>query len=69
MKLVTSLFAVTLSAVSLSAAAMNTDLLGEPVTEATLHRLFEESLYVLYRLLFVLYAEARDVLPISASAA
>ncbi len=29
----------------------------------TLHRLFEESLYVLYRLLFILYAESRDILP------
>jgi hypothetical protein len=42
----------------------NRELIGEP-TRATLHQLFEESLYVLYRVLFVLYAEARGVLPVS----
>lgn len=36
---------------------------------ATLKRLFEEALYYLYRLLFVLYAESRDILPVSASVA
>ncbi len=35
--------------------------------EAILRRLFEEGLYFLYRLLFVLYAESRDLLPVSAS--
>jgi hypothetical protein len=33
-----------------------------------LQQLFEESLYYLYRILFVLYAEARDVLPLSGGA-
>lgn len=42
----------------------NTAVIGEP-TRSTLHDLFEESLYVLYRVLFVLYAESRDVLPVS----
>jgi hypothetical protein len=42
----------------------NTTVIGEP-TRSTLHHLFEESLYVLYRVLFVLYAESRDVLPVS----
>jgi hypothetical protein len=41
---------------------------GRP-DEQTLRRLFEESLDFLYRLLFVLYAESRDVLPIASSAA
>jgi len=35
--------------------------------ESTLRRLFEEGLYFLYRLLFVLYAESRDLLPVGAS--
>jgi hypothetical protein len=34
---------------------------------AQLQALFEEALYFLYRLLFVLYAESRDLLPISVS--
>lgn len=42
----------------------NRDLIGTP-TRATLQQLFEESLYILYRVLFVLYSEARDVLPVS----
>ncbi|HEV2811107.1 MAG TPA: N-6 DNA methylase [Acidimicrobiales bacterium] len=42
----------------------NAAVIGEP-TRSTLHDLFEESLYVLYRVLFVLYAESRDVLPVS----
>jgi hypothetical protein len=37
----------------------------ESVTRAALQQLFEETLYYLYRVLFVLYAEARDVLPLS----
>jgi hypothetical protein len=41
---------------------------GRP-DEKTLRRLFEESLDFLYRLLFVIYAESRDVLPIASSAA
>lgn len=41
----------------------NADLVGHP-TRSRLHELFEESLYVLYRVLFVLYAESRDVLPV-----
>ncbi|OFW59092.1 MAG: hypothetical protein A2133_12150 [Actinobacteria bacterium RBG_16_64_13] len=35
------------------------------VTRVMLQQLFEETLYYLYRVLFVLYAEARDVLPLS----
>ncbi len=42
----------------------NAPLIGEP-TRTRLQELFEESLYILYRVLFVLYAESRDVLPIS----
>lgn len=42
----------------------NREVIGEP-SRATLRQLFEESLYVLYRALFVLYAEARDVLPVT----
>jgi hypothetical protein len=42
----------------------NADVVGEP-TRSRLKDLFEESLYVLYRVLFVLYAESRDVLPVS----
>lgn len=45
-------------------APENRELLGEPPAAETLQRLFEQTLYVLYRLLFVLYAEARDVLPV-----
>lgn len=48
---------------------LNEELLGSPPPSWTLQRLFEESLYVLYRLLFVLYAESRDVLPMSAGGA
>jgi len=44
----------------------NNDLLGSPPLDWMLRQLFEESLYVLYRLLFILYAESRDVLPLSA---
>jgi hypothetical protein len=36
---------------------------GEP-TRPRLQQLFEEALYYLYRLLFVFYAESRDVLPV-----
>ncbi|MHB1446203.1 MAG: N-6 DNA methylase [Acidimicrobiales bacterium] len=36
---------------------------GRPVLE----QLFEDTLFLLYRVLFVLYAEARDVLPLSGS--
>jgi hypothetical protein len=42
----------------------NSAVIGEP-TRSRLHDLFEESLYVLYRVLFILYAESRDVLPVS----
>lgn len=38
--------------------------LGEP-GRSQLQRLFEETLYYLYRVLFVLYAESRDVLPVT----
>lgn len=41
----------------------NAALVGTP-TRTRLQELFEESLYVLYRVLFVLFAESRDVLPI-----
>jgi len=41
---------------------------GRPDATA-LERLFEESLYFLYRLLFILYAESRDVLPVGESQA
>lgn len=40
---------------------------GGPPDRAALERLFEETLNYLYRLLFVLYAESRDVLPIGSS--
>lgn len=46
-------------------APSNSAKLGAPPSLETLHRLFQESLYVLYRLLFVLYAESRDVMPMS----
>src|SRR5690606_38665734 len=39
----------------------NRDRIGEP-TRPQLQHLFEETLYYLYRVLFVLYAESRDVL-------
>jgi Eco57I restriction-modification methylase len=42
----------------------NAAVIGE-TTRSTLQNLFEETLYFLYRVLFVLYAEARDVLPVS----
>lgn len=44
--------------------ADNQDVTGPP-TRDVLHRLFEESLYYLYRVLFGMYAESRDVLPVS----
>jgi hypothetical protein len=37
---------------------------GGPPDHDALRRLLEESLYFLYRLLFVLYAESRDILPV-----
>jgi len=43
----------------------NRALLADP-TRAVLHQLFEETLYYLYRVLFVLYAEGRGVLPVGA---
>ncbi len=39
---------------------------GQP-DQATLERLFQEALAYLYRLLFILFAESRDVLPVSSS--
>jgi Eco57I restriction-modification methylase len=42
----------------------NAEVVGQP-TRALLFELFEQTLYVLYRALFVLYAEAHDVLPLS----
>jgi Eco57I restriction-modification methylase len=42
----------------------NQQLLGEP-GRAQLQQLFEETLYYLYRILFVLYAEAREILPVN----
>ncbi|MBI4613294.1 MAG: hypothetical protein HY720_06755 [Planctomycetes bacterium] len=39
---------------------------GLPDREA-LERLYEESIYYLYRILFVLYAESRDILPVGES--
>lgn len=44
----------------------NLEALGDRPDRAALHRLYEETLYYLYRVLFVLYAESRDVLPLSA---
>lgn len=41
---------------------------GQP-DQTALARLFEESLYFLYRLLFALYAESRDILPVGESRA
>lgn len=46
----------------------NAEVLGQP-TRALLLDLFEQTLYVLYRALFVLYAEAHDVLPLSGGGA
>src|SRR6266511_4401703 len=46
----------------------NAELLGE-ASRGDLQRLFEETLYYLYRILFVLYSEARDVLPVSGAGA
>ncbi len=46
----------------------NQKALGNP-SRQLLHRLFEETLYYLYRVLFALYAEARDVLPVSGGGA
>lgn len=43
----------------------NLALIGSPPSRQVLRRLFEETLYYLYRILFVLYAEARDVFPLS----
>lgn len=40
---------------------------GTAVSDAGLRDLFEQTLYFLYRLLFVLYAESRDLLPVSES--
>ncbi|MGH9194137.1 MAG: hypothetical protein ACRD1T_00155, partial [Acidimicrobiia bacterium] len=42
----------------------NADLVGE-LSRSDLQRIFEEVLYYLYRILFILYAEARDVLPVT----
>lgn len=42
---------------------------GGPPGPGALERLFEEALNFLYRLLFVLYAESRDILPVGESAA
>lgn len=42
----------------------NEALLGAS-SRAQLQQLFEETLYYLYRVLFILYAESRDVLPVS----
>ncbi|MDP9300833.1 MAG: N-6 DNA methylase [Actinomycetota bacterium] len=39
-------------------------ILGEP-GRSQLQQLFEETLYYLYRILFVLYAEAREILPVN----
>ena len=46
----------------------NAGVLGQ-ATRALLLDLFEQTLYVLYRALFVLYAEAHDVLPLSGGGA
>lgn len=40
---------------------------GTAVSDAGLRDLFEQTLYFLYRLLFVLYAESRDLLPVGES--
>jgi len=44
----------------------NSGIVGS-ASRATLHDLFEQTLYYLYRILFVLYAEAREILPLSAA--
>ncbi|MGH9075162.1 MAG: N-6 DNA methylase, partial [Acidimicrobiales bacterium] len=49
-------------------AAHGASLANEP-GRALLHQLFEETLYYLYRVLFVLYAESRDVLALSGKSA
>jgi N-6 DNA Methylase len=46
-------------------APANREILGEPPDRETLQRLFQQTLYYLYRLLFLLYGEARDILPVS----
>lgn len=46
----------------------NAPIVGEP-TKPKLQGLFEETLYYLYRILFVLFAESRDVLPVSGGGA
>ncbi len=45
----------------------NRSLVGAPPQERVVQQLFVESLYFLYRLLFVLYAESRDLLPVGES--
>lgn len=47
----------------------NRELLGDLPSRGVLQELFEETLFYLYRLLFVLYAEARDVLPLAGGGA
>ncbi|MGH2964472.1 MAG: Eco57I restriction-modification methylase domain-containing protein [Solirubrobacterales bacterium] len=39
----------------------------EPIGEGTLEEIYDNSLIVLYRLLFILYAEARELLPLEGS--
>jgi hypothetical protein len=46
----------------------NAEAIGRP-TRALLLEIFEQTLYMLYRALFVLYAEAHDVLPLSGGGA
>ncbi len=41
--------------------------LFDPTSPQALQQIFEETLYFLYRLLFVLYAESRDMLPLGES--
>ena len=48
--------------------AANRELVGQP-SRALLQVLFEQTLYYLYRVLFILYAEAHDVLPLSGGGA
>jgi hypothetical protein len=40
---------------------------AEPIDEATLDEIYDNSLVALYRLLFVFYAEARELLPLESS--